>query len=233
MSLVCEFSSWNLVLPDTPKSKNTAPKTACCLPFFPQRNPIFWESTDPIFAVRLLDSVRFSGVFQGWIFPKIPWETQCSRCQGASLTTLRAELCCCNLRGAAMDAEPAWCIVVYRGQSCEMTGRLGPLTREIRVLPKNYHTLRHSLGCFDHSLHSKILGFRVKFPFSQSLVDVHLTYLSYLLYFTLLLVVFLPIFLSFHIPNPRLVQGPPPPLARLVRLVRWVHLREAPRLNIT
>ena len=65
MSLVCEFSSWNLVLPDTPKSKNTAPKTACCLPFFPQRNPIFWESTDPIFAVRLLDSVRFSGVFQG------------------------------------------------------------------------------------------------------------------------------------------------------------------------
>ena len=123
--------------------------------------------------------------------------------------------------------------VVYRGQSCEMTGRLGPLTREIRVLPKNYHTLRHSLGCFDHSLHSKILGFRVKFPFSQSLVDVHLTYLSYLLYFTLLLVVFLPILLSFHIPNPRLVQGPPPPLARLVPLVRWVHLREAPRLNIT
>ena len=23
-----------------------------------------------------------------------------------------------------MDAEPAWCIVVYRGQSFEMTGRL-------------------------------------------------------------------------------------------------------------
>lgn len=146
-------------------------------------------------------------------------------CQAASLTTLRAELCCCNLRGAAMDAEPARC----RHQSCEMIGSWDPEQGNSECCPKtithsDIHGVVLTIGFTANVGISCSMFLREAFPSGCTCYDQYTYRLSIRVIFTLFYS--LGVFWSFH--RTITIQSPPPPLVRVVRLVC---LAEAERIS--